>query len=141
MMKSVLVLMVAVFCSGAANAVISTTLPPTSVDNPTVVVEIENASNVSFYCEIRDSNNNLTQTAWQLDRQGEETVFFIFNQITLVAENGFDNFIIARRIETVGLVFSNLTIRVFDASLDNAMLSCRTGVIVGTYILKIISKN
>ena len=117
----------------------ATTIPLTSVDNPAVIAEVENASNVSLFCEIMDPG--LVRNGWEIQRTSDPMpVTIVFNTTTLVGQNDLDNFIVARRQESVGLVFSNLTIRVFDTSLDNARLSCLTGIIVGTYILRIISK-
>ena len=142
-----IVVLVAASCSIARGQLpIATTIPLTTDDNPTIISEPVNATNTSIFCQL-ERNNQIAQTRWSIQRPGDSTPTEILIDVdVLLGIPGFENYFVERRMVMGGVLRSNLTIRVFENSLDMANISCFSGVIQdtainGTFTLRVISED
>ena len=142
---SVAVLLVLIVClEGAASQVTfaNVTDPPTTDANPTVIAEPENTTNVTLYCHVVREGVGTRFNVWRLTR-GSETIELRLNTTTGEGIDGAENFYFGYETFSEGFpVPSNLTILVFDKSLDMASISCGAFPVAvnGTFQLRIISE-
>ena len=104
-----------------------------------IVSQPENAADVSILCEVVRVTLGIRATAWRIRRPGDtmDTVL-LFNNTDGTGLPGAENFFITDTMQR-----ANLTIRVFDASLNDANITCGTGndiAVNGTFRLRIISE-
>ena len=130
------VLMVIYCIRETCSQTFNTTLFPEGIDgaNP-IISAVENTENVTFFCEVtRISDGVQRQTRWFLIKDGVETGITFTPEGIGQAE--FENY------EASPEIFrTNITILVFDETLDNNQIGCGTGdLIVSRFDLRIISK-
>ena len=131
-------------CSGGAQgqALHAVTDPVTSDQSPAVIAAVENATNVTGFCEVT-RGSILRLTYWFITKRGADSKTYISLHDNGTGATNFENFFATGRNVSEILLHSNLTIRVFDGSLDMANLSCGAGndiAINGTFILRVISE-
>ena len=143
---SVAVLLVLIVClKGAASqfAIANVTDPPTTDANPAVIAEPENATNVTLFCHVVRDGIGTRSNVWRLTR-GSETTRLRLNSTTGEGIDGAENFHFTfQSFNGSSPVPSNLTILVFNKSLDMANITCGSGNVVavnGTFQLRIISE-
>ena len=144
-MAVAVLLVLAVCLKGATSQLLfaSVTDPPTSDANPAVIAEPENATDVSIFCHaVRDGGIGTRRNVWRISRDSDTTLLTI-NSTTGEGREGSENFFVT--FQTLGgiSVPSNLTIRIFNKSLDMANITCGSGndvAVNGTFILRIIGK-
>ena len=146
---AVAVLLVLVVCllKGATSQLLfaSVTDPPTSDANPAVIAEPENATDVPIFCHAIRDGLGTRVNFWRLFTRDSvfDNTLLSFSPGTGDGRLGSENFFIT--FQTLGglSVPSNLTIRVFNKSLDMANITCGSGndiAVNGTFTLMIIGK-
>ena len=140
--KQYVTIVALLLAGGAQGQLLAVTDPVTSDQRPTVIAAVENATNVTWFCEVtRDSN--LRVTYWFITKRGSDSKTYISLHPNGTGATNFENYFATGRNVSGVLLHSNLTIRVFDGSLDMANLSCGAGNDIasnGTFILRVISE-
>lgn len=139
----VALLLAVVGCNRADSAspviVAVATDPHTSDESPAIVSGVENAFNVSVFCELT-SDGVQTQTRWQIQRLGDaEATEIRFSFSTSQGLEIFENFFAQPPV-----LHTNMTIRFLNNSFERANISCFSGnsiAINGTFTVRIISKS
>ena len=136
-MVAAIIILVLLYCTRETySQIYNTTIFPEGIDDANPIISaLENAENVTFFCEVtRIAEEIQRQTQWTLIKDGEET-FILFTPEGL-GQTGFENYVVSQ--ETLR---SNFTILVFNETLDNNQIGCGAGgVIVSRFDLRIISE-
>ena len=103
-----------------------------------IVSQPENTANISILCEVVRVGVGIRATTWRIRRPGD-TVYteLEFSSTDGTGLPGSENFFITDTTQR-----AELTIRVFDASLNGANITCGAGIDIavnGTFRLRIIS--
>ena len=126
---------VALFQGVSSQEVIAVNTVPSSM----IVSQPENATNVALYCEVIRIGVGIRATIWRIRRPGDSTETLLeFNNADGTGLVGSENFFI-----TDTTLRANLTIRIFDSSLNEANVTCGSGNDIatnGTFRLKIIGE-
>ena len=137
-------LLLVVCLEGAKSQLVFTnaTDPPTSDANPAVIAEPENATDVSLFCHVIRDGAGIRYNVWRITKDTETNVIF-FNTTTGEGRPGFENFFVTFQTFSGFPVPTNLTIRIFNKSLDMTNITCGAGSIIainGTFQLRIIGE-
>ena len=110
-----------------------------TIPSSMIVSQPENATDVSILCEVVRVGVGIRATNWRIRRPGDAVYTLLdFNGTDGTGILGSKNFFLTDTYQR-----ANLTIRVFDASLNDANISCGAGndiAINGTFRLRIISE-
>ena len=110
-----------------------------TVPSSMIVSQPENAADVGILCEVVRVGVGLRGTNWRIRRPGDTMDTLLeFNLTDGTGILGSENFFLTDVYQR-----ANLTIRVFDASLNGANISCGSGndiAVNGTFRLRIISE-
>ena len=127
------VLTVFIKCVNSQEVIAVNTIPSSMI-----VSQPENATDVSILCEVVRVGFGLRATNWRIRRPGDAMDTLLQFNSTGTGFPGSENFFIPDTTQR-----ANLTIRVFDASLNGANITCGAGndiAVNGTFRLRIISE-
>lgn len=128
-------------CCYSYSAALST--DPVSVNGETPVVSaVEDASNVTVFCAVNQTGTMMPSfTTWRITRAGGSSLVLGFDNDGNPDNSNSLNFRVTGTPFFSGTRQSNLTIVIFDSSLDNALLECLEGTTFkANFSLKLISK-
>ena len=104
------------------------TIPPQiGVTEGPIVYGIENSTNITVVCDVTlTSNDAQLVTTWRI-MKGESLDIFVFNSDGTGANADSSNFYVTGELFSLDTTRANLSILVFDSSLDMALLQCGSG--------------
>ena len=113
------------------------TVPPQiSVTEGPIVYGIENSINVSFFCNVTFGDLQFV-TSWRTIKNGTQTNL-VFNSDGTGANADSSNFYVTGELFSVDTTRANLSILVFDSSLDMTELRCGSADFPGEFNLRLI---